>query len=211
MAHWLMKTEPEDYSWERLVADGETEWSGVRNHQAAANMRAMKLGERVFFYRSMVSPAIVGVMAISAEAYPAADDPTGKFVRVKVKPVRPVKTRGITEGDQGRSALRRLTLVRQSRLSVVPVGDAHWRDLCEMGGHRTRSNAKGALRRSASSPGIASERGLRRPGCGLGSIPAGGSPPLGREVVGTELRLPEVELPGWPARRAGRWSAARRA
>ena len=61
MAHWLMKTEPEDYSWDRLVADGETEWSGVRNHQAAANMRAMKVGDQAFFYRSMVDPAIVGV------------------------------------------------------------------------------------------------------------------------------------------------------
>ena len=60
MAHWLMKTEPEDYSWERLVADGETEWSGVRNHQAAANMRAMQARRRAFFYRSMVEPAIVG-------------------------------------------------------------------------------------------------------------------------------------------------------
>ena len=70
MAHWLMKTEPEDYSWERLVADGETEWSGVRNHQAAANLRAMKLGEHAFFYRSVVEPAIVGVMTISAECVP---------------------------------------------------------------------------------------------------------------------------------------------
>ena len=68
MAHWLMKAEPDDYSWEQLVADGETEWTGVRNHQAAANMRAMKLGEPVFFYRSVVAPAIGGVMRISAEA-----------------------------------------------------------------------------------------------------------------------------------------------
>src|SRR6478735_12449026 len=66
MAYWLMKTEPDDYSWDRLVADGETEWSGVRNHQAAANLRSMQLGERAFFYRSMVEPAIVGVMTIAA-------------------------------------------------------------------------------------------------------------------------------------------------
>ena len=90
MAHWLMKTEPEDYSWDRLVADGETEWTGVRNHQAAANMRAMKLGEPVFFYRSVVEPAIVGVMADLRRAVSRPDGPTGKFVRVKVKPLRPV-------------------------------------------------------------------------------------------------------------------------
>ena len=74
MAHWLMKTEPQDYSWERLLADGETEWTGVRNHQAAGNMRAMRRGERVFFYRSQVEPAIVGVMEVSAEAYPEPED-----------------------------------------------------------------------------------------------------------------------------------------
>ena len=93
MAHWLMKTEPEDYSWEKLVADGEAEWSGVRNYQAAINMRAMKLGDEVFFYRSVVDPAIVGVMSISKEAYPATDQPNEKFVCVRVKPVRPGPTR----------------------------------------------------------------------------------------------------------------------
>ncbi|MFZ1430610.1 MAG: EVE domain-containing protein [Geminicoccaceae bacterium] len=134
MAHWLMKTEPEDYSWERLMAEGETEWSGVRNHQAAANMRAMKLGERVFFYRSMVEPAIVGVMAISTEAYPAEDDPTGKFVRVKVKPVGPVAREVPLRTIKADPRFADLTLVRQSRLSVVPVGDAHWQMLCEMAG-----------------------------------------------------------------------------
>ena len=81
---------------------------GVRNHQAAANLRAMQLGERVFFYRSMVEPAIVGVMTVSAEAYPDPDDPTGKFVRVKVKPLRQRADGGVAEGHQGRSALCRL-------------------------------------------------------------------------------------------------------
>ncbi len=134
MAHWLMKSEPEDYSWERLVADGETEWSGVRNHQAAANMRAMQLGERAFFYRSMVEPAIVGVMTISTEAYPAEDDPTGKFVRVRVKPVRPVVREVSLKAIKADPRFADLALVRQSRLSVSPVGDAHWRSLCEMAG-----------------------------------------------------------------------------
>jgi predicted RNA-binding protein with PUA-like domain len=134
MAQWLMKTEPEDYSWERLVADGETEWSGVRNHQAAANMRAMRLGERAFFYRSMVEPSIVGVITISAEAYPAADDPTGKFVRVKVKPYVPVKHEVSLKAIKADPRFADMALVRQSRLSVVPVGDAHWRLLCEMAG-----------------------------------------------------------------------------
>ena len=134
MAHWLMKAEPDDYSWEQLVADGETEWTGVRNHQAAANMRAMKLGEPVFFYRSVVEPAIVGVMRISAEAYPDPKDATGKFVRVKVKPDRPLPQEVPLKAIKADPRFAELPLVRQSRLSVQPVSEAYWRMLCELGG-----------------------------------------------------------------------------
>ena len=134
MAHWLMKAEPDDYSWEQLVADGETEWTGVRNHQAAANMRAMKLGEPVFFYRSVVEPAIVGVMRISAEAYPDPKDAAGKFVRVKVKPDRRLPKEVPLKAVKADPRFAELPLVRQSRLSVQPVSDAYWRMLCELGG-----------------------------------------------------------------------------
>jgi predicted RNA-binding protein with PUA-like domain len=134
MAHWLMKTEPEDYSWERLVADGETEWTGVRNHQAAANLRAMRVGEEAFFYRSQIGPSIVGVMAVSAAWYPDPNDPIGKFVRVKVKPIRPAPREVSLKAIKADPRFADLALVRQSRLSVVPVGDAHWRMLCEMAG-----------------------------------------------------------------------------
>ena len=105
MAHWLMKTEPHDYSWDRLVAEGETSWTGVRNPQAAANMRAMALGDEVFFYRSVVEPAIVGVMAVST------------LKAIKADP-----------------RFADLALVRQSRLSVLPVSDAHWVILIGMAG-----------------------------------------------------------------------------
>jgi predicted RNA-binding protein with PUA-like domain len=132
MAHWLMKTEPDDYSWDRLVADGEAEWDGVRNHQAANNMRAMKRGERAFFYRSGAKPAIVGVMTIAAEAYPAADDP--RFVRVKVRPLTPVRREVPLAAIKADPRLADLALVRQSRLSVVPIGGAHWEILCRMAG-----------------------------------------------------------------------------
>ena len=135
MAHWLMKTEPDDYSWDRLVADGETEWTGVRNHQAAANMRAMRLGEQVFFYRSVVEPAILGIMTVSAEWYPDPADPDGKFVRVKVKPTGLCPRRGVAEGDQGRSTVRR----SRPGPPVAPVGHAGRRRstggiLCGMAG-----------------------------------------------------------------------------
>jgi predicted RNA-binding protein with PUA-like domain len=134
MAQWLMKTEPDDYSWDRLLADGETEWTGVRNHQAAANLRAMKLGEPVFFYRSVVEPAIVGVMTVSAEAYPDPSDPSGKFVRVKVRPRERAPVEVSLKAIKADARFADLALVRQSRLSVQPVGDAHWRLLCGLAG-----------------------------------------------------------------------------
>jgi predicted RNA-binding protein with PUA-like domain len=133
MAHWLMKTEPEDYSWERLVAEGEVEWDGVRNYAAALNMRAMKQGEEVFFYRSMVDPAVVGIMAVSEEAYPAPDDPKGKFVRLRLKPRRPLAKEVTLAAIKADPRFADMVLVRQSRLSVSPVGDAHWKLICEMG------------------------------------------------------------------------------
>jgi predicted RNA-binding protein with PUA-like domain len=132
MAYWLLKTEPEDYSWDRLVADGETEWTGVRNHQAAGNMRAMKRGDKAFFYRSVVEPAILGVMTVSAEWYPDVDDSTGKFVRVKVRPLEPVKAEVPLKAIKADPRLADLALVRQSRLSVMPVSETHWRILCGM-------------------------------------------------------------------------------
>jgi predicted RNA-binding protein with PUA-like domain len=116
------------------VADGETEWTGVRNHQAAANMRAMKRGERVFFYRSVVDPAIVGVMAVSTEPYPDADDPAGKFVRVKVKPLAKAEREVSLKEIKADPRFAGFALVRQSRLSVVPVGEEHWKILCGMAG-----------------------------------------------------------------------------
>jgi predicted RNA-binding protein with PUA-like domain len=134
MAQWLMKTEPADYSWERLVADGETEWDGVRNYAAALHMRAMRKGDRVLFYRSGKEPAIVGVMTVSEEAYPAPDDPSGKFVRLKVKPLAPVAREVPLGAVKAEPRLADLALVRQSRLSVMPIPDAAWQLLCEMAG-----------------------------------------------------------------------------
>ncbi|MEZ5861350.1 MAG: EVE domain-containing protein [Geminicoccaceae bacterium] len=134
MAQWLMKTEPGDYSWDRLVAEGGTGWDGVRNHQAAANMRAMKKGERAFFYRSLVEPAVIGIMEITREAYPDPDDPAGKWVRVDVAPVRPLPQEVPLKAIKADPALADLALVRQSRLSVMPVSDAHWALISGMAG-----------------------------------------------------------------------------
>ena len=134
MAYWLMKTEPEDYSWEQLVADGIARWDGVRNHQAARNLRAMRAGERAFFYRSMQDPAVVGVMAIVREAYQDPDDPKRSFVLVDVAPVMPVKREVGLRQIKSEPRLQHLALVRQSRLSVSAVDAEAWRLICQMAG-----------------------------------------------------------------------------
>ena len=134
MAYWLMKTEPEDYSWPQLVEDGIATWDGVHNHQAARNMRSMQQGDRAFFYRSMQDPAVVGVMEIVREAYEDPDDPKRSFVLVDVKPLKPVRREVGLGQIKSDPALQHLALVRQSRLSVSPVDEAAWRQICAMAG-----------------------------------------------------------------------------
>jgi predicted RNA-binding protein with PUA-like domain len=134
MAFWLMKSEPDDYSWDDLVRDGVAAWDGVRNHQAAANMRAMKAGERVFFYRSQKDPAVVGIMEVAREAYEDADDAKGSYVLVEVRPLMPLARTVSLQQIKAEPRLGHLALVRQSRLSVSPVDDAAWQLICEMGG-----------------------------------------------------------------------------
>lgn len=134
MAYWLMKTEPDDYTWEQLVADGVAMWDGVRNHQAARNMRAMKKGDRAFFYRSVQDPAIVGVMEIVREAYDDPNDPKQSFALVDVRPLMPVRREVSLQQIKAEPRLQHLALVRQSRLSVSPVDEEAWRLICAMAG-----------------------------------------------------------------------------
>ncbi len=138
MNYWLMKSEPSAYSWDRLVKDGITQWSGVRNHQAAANLRAMKKGDRAFFYHSNVGLAIVGIAGIAREAYPDPTDPTKRFVMVDVRPVQAMKRPVSLAEIKAEPRLAELGLVRNSRLSVVPVSQTHWRLICIMGGTKNR-------------------------------------------------------------------------
>ena len=134
MAYWLFKTEPNDYSWDAFVADGRTDWDGVKNHQAARNMKAMAVGDRAFFYRSVKNPAVLGIMEVVAEAYPDPDDPAGPFVRVDLVPVRPLPEPVTLAAIKATPELADLALVRQSRLSVMPVEPAAWDRICRMGG-----------------------------------------------------------------------------
>jgi predicted RNA-binding protein with PUA-like domain len=137
MAYWLLKSEPVKYPWSALVKDGRTHWDGVRNHQAAINLRAMKVGDRAFFYHSNEGLEIVGIAEIAREAYPDPSDPSGRFVMVDITPVEPVPKPVTLKAIKAVPALSEFKLVRQSRLSVVPVSDAEWALLCRMGGVTT--------------------------------------------------------------------------
>ncbi len=134
MRHWLLKSEPSSYSWDQLVKDGGTHWNGVRNYQAANNLKAMKRGDRGFFYHSNEGLAIVGIVEIAKEAYPDPSDKEGRFVMVDVKPVMPVKAAVTLAAIKAEPKLKDFGLVRQGRLSVVPVTDEEWRIIAKMAG-----------------------------------------------------------------------------
>jgi predicted RNA-binding protein with PUA-like domain len=134
VAYWLWKSEPFKYSWDQLVADGRTHWNGVRNFQASNNLKAMRIGEQGFFYHSNEGLDIVGVAEIVKEYYPDPSDATGRFGMVDIKPVKPVPHPVTLQQIKAEPKLANFALVRQSRLSVVPVSDAEWGVLCKMAG-----------------------------------------------------------------------------
>ena len=132
MAYWLLKSEPSSYSWEKLVADGRTHWDGVRNAQALNNLRAMKLGDRAFFYHSNEGKEIVGVVEVIKTFYPDPTDKSGKLGMVDIKPVIRAATPVGLPAMRANPELSGLSLLKQSRLSVCPVTESEWRRLCEM-------------------------------------------------------------------------------
>ena len=130
MAYWLMKSEPESYSWADLVRDGGTEWDGVRNNAARLHLKAMKAGDEAFFYHSMSDKAVVGIMRIAREARPDPKD--SDWVSVRVEPVKEL-ARPVTLAEiKAEPKLAKMELIRQSRLSVAPVRDDEWNRILEM-------------------------------------------------------------------------------
>ena len=134
MQYWLLKSEPAKYPWEQLVRDKRTHWDGVHNYQAALNMKAMKEGDRAFFYHSNEGKEIVGVVEIVRAFYPNPDEPSPHFGLVDVAPVMPVKTPVTLTKMKATPALKDMALIRQSRLSVCAVTDAEWAVVCKMAG-----------------------------------------------------------------------------
>lgn len=134
MRYWLFKSEPTAWSWDDHVAAGTAEWDGIRNYQADNNMKAMKRGDRGFFYHSVQPRQIVGVVEVVREHYPDPTDPKGRFGMVDVKALVPVKTPVTLADIKAEPALSGMSLVRQSRLSVSPVTQDEWALLCTMAG-----------------------------------------------------------------------------
>lgn len=132
--YWLVKSEPDAFSWDQQVANGTEPWTGVRNAQAANNLKAMKVGDRAFFYHSNIGKEIVGIVEVAREAYPDPTDETGRWVCVDMRAVAPVPTPVSLATIKETPALAELALIRQSRLSVMPVSAEHWALLCRMGG-----------------------------------------------------------------------------
>ena len=129
MARWLMKSEPESYSWDDLVRDGGTEWDGVRNNAARLHLKAMKKGDEAFFYHSMSDKAVVGIMRVTRAAEPDPKD--AHWVSVRVEPIRAIGP--VTLADiKAEPRLGKMELIRQSRLSVAPVRDEEWGVVLEL-------------------------------------------------------------------------------
>lgn len=124
--YWLMKSEPDAYSWDDLVAEGEGTWDGVRNHRAANNLRAMAVGDEAFFYHSNIGLEIVGVVKISQAGLADPTDSEGKWAAVKVKPVKKLDRPVTLKEIKADPALAEMELIKLSRLSVGVVRPEEW-------------------------------------------------------------------------------------
>ena len=141
MARWLMKSEPESYSWDDLVRDGGTEWDGVRNNAARLHLRAMKPGDDAFFYHSMEDKAVVGIMRVAGAQKPDGAD--GQWVKVPVEPVRPLAHPVTLAQIKAEPKLAQMELIRQSRLSVAPVRDEEWALVLQLAAGKSRATSIG--------------------------------------------------------------------
>ena len=130
MAYWLLKSEPESYSWDDLLREGETEWTGVRNPAAALHLKAMAVGDQALFYHSGKEKTAVGVMEITRTAQQDGDE--ARWVSVAVKPVEPLAKPVTLAAMKAEPKLAGMEMLRQLRLSVSPVSDAQWAVLTGM-------------------------------------------------------------------------------
>lgn len=131
---WLVKSEPTSYAWADLVREGRTAWTGVRNFAARLHLRAMRVGDRVLFYHSVVGKEVVGIAQVAAAAYPDATATEGEWVCVDLVPVKALKRAVSLEAMKANAKLQEMKLLRQSRLSVTPLTAAEYEEVLRLGG-----------------------------------------------------------------------------
>jgi len=134
MAYWLVKSEPDAFSWDQQVKNGVEPWTGVRNYMARNNLRTMKRGDRAFFYHSNQGKQIVGVVEVVKEAYPDPTASEGDWSSVDVKAVGPIPKPVTLAALKEDPRFAEFALVKTSRLSVMPVSAEHWKLICKLGG-----------------------------------------------------------------------------
>lgn len=133
MANWLVKSEPETWSWDAHVKAGDDAWTGVRNHQAKAHLKGMKTGDKVFFYHSGDAKAVVGVSTVTREAYPDPTDASGAFVAVGLRADKPLKRPVSLAEIKANPVFADMVLVKNSRLSVQPVTADEFKKINDLG------------------------------------------------------------------------------
>jgi len=131
-SYWLLKSEPDAYSWDDLVAEGEGMWDGVRNYRARNNLAAMQIGDEAFFYHSNIGLEIVGIVEISEAGLADPTDPEGKWASVKVKPVKKLKRPVTLKEIKADPSLAEMELVKLSRLSVIAISPQEWNYIFDM-------------------------------------------------------------------------------
>ena len=136
--YWLVKSEPDAFSWDQQVANGVEPWTGVRNHSAKLNLKAMKVGDLAFFYHSNVGKEIVGVVSVAREAYPDPTATEGDWSCVDMRAVGPFPTPVTLAQMKADPALADFSLLRLSRLSVAPVSAEQWKQICKLGGYKAK-------------------------------------------------------------------------
>ena len=134
-SYWLLKTEPDEWSWEQQVKSGNkgTEWGGVRNFQAAKNLKKMKIGDKCFFYHTGKTKSIIGIVKVIKEAFIDKSDKSGKFVSIKVRALYPLKREVNLQEIKKNRHFKGFSLLKQSRLSVMEVDLKYWKKICKMG------------------------------------------------------------------------------
>ena len=135
MQYWLLKTEPEEWSWDQQVKCGNkgAEWNGVRNFQASKNLKNMKVGDKCFFYHTGKEKSIVGISKVIQNAFLDKSDKTGKFVSIRIKALSPFKKQVSLKDIKKNKLFSDFSLVKQSRLSVMDVDLKYWKKICKMG------------------------------------------------------------------------------